>query len=41
MATYRELLAKHFGAEKYIIACAHLIGLPGSPAYDLKGMDKL
>ena len=42
MTTYRELLAKHFGAEKYIIACAHLIGLPGSPAYDLEGgMDKI
>lgn len=42
MTTYKERLVKHFGAEKYIIACAHLIGLPGSPAYDLEGgMEKV
>jgi hypothetical protein len=42
MTTYKEQMAKHFGAEKYILACAHLLGLPGSPAYDAEGgMDKI
>ena len=37
MATNRELIAKLMGAEKYVLACAHLIALPGSPAYDREG----
>ena len=37
MATNKELVAKLMGAEKYILACAHLIALPGSPAYDREG----
>ncbi len=37
MITNKDRLAQHFGAEKYIIACVHLIGLPGSPAYDREG----
>ena len=37
MATNKELVAKLMGAEKYVLACAHFIALPGSPAYDREG----
>jgi membrane complex biogenesis BtpA family protein len=37
MATNKELIAKLMGSEKYILACAHLIALPGSPGYDREG----
>ncbi|MCD6356075.1 MAG: hypothetical protein J7L66_02220 [Anaerolineaceae bacterium] len=37
MTTNKERIAKLMGAEKYVIACAHLIALPGAPAYDKDG----
>lgn len=37
MTTHRERIAGLMGAKKYIIACAHLLALPGAPAYDREG----
>jgi uncharacterized protein len=37
MTTNKERIAKLMGADKYVIACAHFIALPGSPAYDRDG----
>lgn len=37
MFNYKKKIAKHMGAEKYVLACTHLIALPGSPAYDRDG----
>jgi hypothetical protein len=37
MASYKKNIAKHMGADKYVIACTHLIALPGAPAYDRAG----
>ena len=37
MATNKELVTKLMGTDKFIIACAHFIALPGSPAYDREG----
>ena len=37
MTTNKERIAKLMGAEKYVIACAHLIPLPGSTGYDREG----
>jgi len=42
MTTNKERIAKLMGGEKYVIACAHLIALPGAPAYDREsGMKKI
>ena len=37
MTTNKERIAKLMGADKYVIACAHFIALPGAPAYDRDG----
>jgi len=37
MLTNKKRIEKLMGSEKYIIACAHFIPLPGSPAYDREG----
>lgn len=37
MTTNKERIAKLMGAEKYVIACAHLIPLPGATGYDREG----
>ena len=37
MTNYRKKIAKHMGAEKYVLACTHLIALPGAPSYDREG----
>jgi uncharacterized protein len=37
MTTNKERIAKLMGAEKYVIACAHFIPLPGATGYDREG----
>ena len=37
MTTHKERIAQLMGAEKYVIACAHLIPLPGATGYDREG----
>ncbi len=37
MTTNKDRISKLMGAEKYVIACAHLIPLPGSTGYDREG----
>ncbi len=37
MINYKKKIAKHMGADKYVLACTHLIALPGGPAYDREG----
>ena len=37
MYTHKQRIAELMGAEKYVIACAHFIPLPGSTGYDRQG----
>jgi hypothetical protein len=42
MQTHKQRIAELMGAEKYIIACAHFIPLPGATGYDrVGGMKKI